>query len=139
MIATYRDGWGYHSEDAVRMLPRAHYLNVTIYRLRPDADSDMHNLMLAHHSTLDSMNLNQPDLVYHVISGASSGLYLVLSPMVNLRAMDERVAKMPLEVETKLSNITEFARETLLFRLAPALSYVSDDFAAGDRAFWRGR
>jgi hypothetical protein len=139
LIAFYRDGWGYHSEDAVRMLPRARYFNVTIYRVRPDADNDMHNLLMAHHAQLDSMNLNQPDLVYHVISGGSSGLYLVLSPMVSLRAMDERVNKMPLEVESKMTSVAEFARETLMFRIDPALSYVSNEFAAGDRSFWRGQ
>jgi len=139
LIAFYRDGWGYHSEDAIRMLPRARYINITIYRLRPDADADMHNLMLAHHAQLDSMNLNQPDLVYHIISGASSGLYAVLAPMVGLRAMDERVSKMPLEVETKMASVSEFGRESLMFRIDPALSYVSDAFAAADPGFWRGR
>jgi hypothetical protein len=139
LIAFYRDGWGYHSEDAIRMLPRARYFNVTIYHVRPDADADMRNLLTAHHSELDSMNLNQPDLVYHVISGGSSGLYLVLSPMTSLRAMDDRVNKMPLEVEAKSPAVSEFARETLMFRLDPRSSYVSEEFAAGDPSFWRGR
>ncbi|HUK15721.1 MAG TPA: hypothetical protein VLW65_04875 [Bryobacteraceae bacterium] len=139
LIAFYRDGWGYHSEDAIRLLPRARYINITIYRLRPDADADMHNLMLAHHAQLDSMNLNQPDLVYHIISGASSGLYVVLAPIVGLRAMDERVSKMPLEVETKQPAVSEFGRETLMFRIDPSLSYVSDEFAAADREFWRAK
>jgi hypothetical protein len=139
LIAFYRDGWGYHSEDAMRLLPRARYINITIYRLRPDADTDMQRLMQAHHATLDSMNLNQPDLVYHIISGASSGLYVVLAPIVGLRSMDERVSKMPLEVETKMSSVSEFGRETLLFRVDPALSYVSDEFAAADPGFWRAK
>jgi len=139
LIAVYRDGWGYHSEDAMRLLPRARYINITIYRLRPDADTDMQRLMQAHHATLDSMNLNQPDLVYHIISGASSGLYVVLAPIVGLRSMDERVSKMPLEVETKMSSVSEFGRETLLFRVDPALSYVSDEFAAADPGFWRAK
>ncbi|HKE21779.1 MAG TPA: hypothetical protein VKB88_05270 [Bryobacteraceae bacterium] len=139
LIAVYRDGWGYHSEDAIRMLPRTRYFNVTIYRVRPDADSDMHNLLMAHHSELDSMNLSQPDLVYHVISGGSSGLYLVLSPLASLRAMDERVNKMPLEVEAKSPAVSEFARETLMFRIDPQMSYVSEEFAAGDPSFWRGQ
>jgi hypothetical protein len=33
----------------------------------------------------------------------------------------------------------ELSREHLLFRVEPRLSYVSDDFAAGDQAFWRGK
>lgn len=139
LIASYRDGWGYHSEDAIRMLPRARYFNITVYHVRPDADSDMHNILMAHHAELDSMNLSQPDLVYHVISGGSSGLYLVLSPMASMRSMDERVNKLPLEVEAKSPAVSQFARETLMFRINPAASYVSEEFAAGDRSFWRGQ
>jgi hypothetical protein len=33
----------------------------------------------------------------------------------------------------------ELSREHLLFRVEPRLSYVSDDFAAGDQAFWHGK
>jgi hypothetical protein len=139
LIAFYREGWGYHSEDAIRMLPRARYFYVTIYRMRPDSDQEMENLMRQRHQRLDAMNLNQADLVYHVISGGSSGLYLVLAPMTSLRTMDDRLTKMPLEMEPKQAPGSELGRESLLFRIDPQLSYVSDDFAAVDKAFWRGR
>jgi len=138
-IAYYREGWGYHAEDAIRMLPRARFFNVTVYRMRPDSDNDMDSLMRARHQRLDSMNMNQPDLVYHVISGGSSGLYLVLAPLVSLRTMDERVSRAALEVESKQPAVSEFGREALMFRIEPALSYVSDDFAATDKGFWRGQ
>lgn len=139
MIAFYRDGWGYHSEDAVRMMPRARFLYVTVYRMRPDSDRDMETLMQQRRQYLDAINMNEPDLVYHVISGGSSGLYLVLTPMVSLRTMDERLTKMPLDVEPKQAPASELGRESLLFRLEPKLSYVSDEFAAADTAFWRGK
>jgi hypothetical protein len=139
MIAFYRDGWGYQPEDAIRMLPRARYFYVTIYRMRPDSDQDMENMMLARRRRLDAINVSQPDLVYHVISGASSGLYLVLAPMTSLRTMDDRLSKLPLEMQPRQAPQTEVGRESLLFRIDPRLSYVSDDFAAADRAFWRGK
>lgn len=140
LIAYYKEGWGYHPEDAVRMLPRARYFNVTILRLRPgEGESSIAGVMRDRHSRLDGMNLNQPDLAYHVISGGGSGLYLLLSPMVSLRAMDERVSKMPLDVESNSTSTALAGRETLMFRVDPSISYVSDDFAAADRAFWRGQ
>ncbi len=40
MIAFYRPGWSYRAEQAVRMLPRAHYFQVTIYRIRPGDEAD---------------------------------------------------------------------------------------------------
>jgi hypothetical protein len=125
LIAFYRAGWGYHPEDAVRMLPRARYFNVTIYRLRPgaNADSEMEAFMGSRRQSLDSVNATQPDLVYHVISGASSDVYLVLAPMVSLRSMDERVSRLPLENRLKQPD-GEVGRETVTFRIDPALSYV---------------
>lgn len=139
IVAFFRDGWGYRSDDAIRMLPRARYFLVTVYRMRPDSDQDMEPLMKQRHQRLDGLNANQPDLVYHVISGASSGLYFVLAPMVSLRTMDDRLARMPLEVEPKQTASAVIGRESLLFRIDPGISYVSDEFAAADRAFWRGQ
>jgi hypothetical protein len=137
LIAYYREGWGYHAEDAVRMLPRARYFNVTIYRLRPGASTDMELFFRSRHTNLDAVNATQPDLVYHVISGASSDIYLLFAPMVSLRAMDDRVARLPLESRSKQLD-AEFIRETVMFRIDPVISYVSDEFAGADRAFWRG-
>jgi len=138
LIAFYREGWGYHAEEAVRMLPRARYFNVTIYRLRPGANTDMESLMSTRRVNLDGVNATQPDLVYHVISGASSDLFLVLAPMVSLRAMDDRVARLPLESKGKQPD-ADLTRETVMFRIDPAMSYVSDEFSAADTAFWRGK
>jgi hypothetical protein len=140
MIAYYKDGWGHHSEDAVRMLPRTRYFNITIYRLRAGESGDsMGNILRGRYSRLDSMNLNQPELVYHVISGGPPELYIVLAPMTSLRTMDDRITKMPLEVESGSTSTALAGRETLMFRIAPAISYVSDEFAAVDKSFWRGQ
>jgi hypothetical protein len=145
MIAYYRPGWGYRPEEAVRRLPRARYIHVTIYRMRPGSDDELEKLMRARRERMDSVNLDRPDLVYHVISGATSGLYLVLAPMVSLRILDDGVAKLPVYAEPiaeaeanagQSASTGELLRESLLFRIDPRLSYVSDDFAAADPAFW---
>ena len=41
-------------------------------------------------ASLDSVNLDRPDIAYDVISGAPSGPYIFLAPIVTLRTMDER-------------------------------------------------
>jgi hypothetical protein len=46
---------------------------------------------------------------------------------------DERAKTAPKQAEL------EIAREHMLFRVEPRLSYVSDDFAASDGGFWRGK
>ena len=139
MIAYYRAGWGYRSEEAVRMLPRARYLHITIYRMRPDGDDQLEKLLAARRRKMDAVNLDRPDLVYHVVSGGQSGLYIVLEPIVSLRKFDEGVAKLPAYAEPMAAGESQaevISLESLLFRMDPGISYVTTDFAAADPGFW---
>lgn len=146
MIAYYRAGWGYRSEEAVRMLPRARYLHIAIYRMRPGGDDQLEKLMTVRRRKMDAVNLDRPDLVYHVVSGGQSGLYIVLAPMVSLRKLDEGVAKLPAYAEPIAAAesqagleaaAAQISLESLLFHIDPAISYVTDEFAAADPTFWR--
>jgi hypothetical protein len=145
MIAYHRAGWGYHSEEAVRMLPRARYLHITIYRMRPGGDDQLEKLMASRRRKMDAINLDRPDLVYHVVSGGQSGLYIVLAPIVSLRKLDEGVAKLPAYAEPIAAAdsqagleaaAAQISLESLLFRVDPGISYVTADFAAADPGFW---
>jgi len=142
MIAYYRAGWGYRSEEAVRMLPRARYLHIAIYRMRPGGDDQLEKLMAARRRKMDAVNLDRPDLVYHVVSGGQSGLYIVLAPIVSLRKLDEGVAKLPAyaepiaAAESQAGLDAAVSLESLLFKMDPGISYVTAEFAAADPGFW---
>jgi hypothetical protein len=145
MIAYYRPDWGYRSDDAEHRLGRARYLHITIYRIRPGADAELEKLMRVRRERMESVNLDRPDLVYHVISGGPSGLYIVIAPVLSLKVLDDGVAKLPVYAEAiadaeaaagKTAAEIEIARESLLFRIDPQISYVSDEFASGDPDFW---
>jgi hypothetical protein len=148
MIALYEHEWSYRPDEAVRLLPKARYVMVTIHRIRTGLDGDFSQLVRLRKLTNDSINLDRPELAYHVISGAPSGTYIVLAPFYTLRVLDEGVADIPAFAEPladarakaapKAADI-EIGREHLLFRVEPRISYVSDDFASGDQQFWRGR
>jgi hypothetical protein len=147
-IATFRADWSYHPMDAVRLLPRARYFHVSIYRVRPGEDDDLAELMLLRQATADSINLRRPDLVYHVISGEPSGVYLILAPLVSLKIMDDGLAALPTYAEPiasaeskarKKASAVQLTREHFLFRVDPRISYVSDEFAGADTEFWRGK
>ena len=147
LIAFYRPGWSYRADQAIRMFPRAHYFHVTIYRVRPDAENDLGELVKLRRIGSDSVNLDRPDLAYQVISGAPSGTFIFLAPLTSLKTMDEGVAQTPVYAEavaaaraktaSKVSADGEISREHLLFRVEPRMSYVSDGFAEADRGFWR--
>jgi hypothetical protein len=147
LIAFYRPNWSYRADQAIRMFPRAHYFHITIYRVRPDAENDLGEVVKLRRLSADSVNLDRPDLAYQVISGAPSGTFIFLAPLTSLRTMDEGMAETPVYAEAiaearaktanKVSADGEISREHLLFRVEPRLSYVSDDFAERDPQFWR--
>jgi hypothetical protein len=93
------------------------------------------------------MNLDRPNIAYQVISGAPTGTYIFLSPLPSLAILDEARARMPANAEAraaakagqKAAVDVELSREHLIFRVEPAMSYVSDEFASEDPDFWRSK
>ena len=146
MIGLYRPGLSYRSDEAAKGLPKARYLIVAIYRIRPGQDAgfvELVRLKRAHH---DSINLDRPEVCYQVMSGAPSGTFIFLTPLISLKSMDEGLARTPPYAEAlrdasatagrKLAAETEIGHEYLIFRLDPHISYVSDEFAGEDPDFW---
>lgn len=148
MIATYRADWSYRPQDAIRMFSHARYFHVSIYRVRPGEDDHLGDLMQLRRAAFESINLARPDLVYHVISGEPSGVYLILAPLISLKILDDGMAALPTYAEPiaaaeakagEKASAVELAREHFLYRVEPRISWVSDEFAAGDVQFWRGK
>lgn len=148
MIATYRADWSYRPQEAVRMFSRARYVHISIYRVRPGEAGNLDNLMHLRRAVFDSVNLARPDLVYHIISGEPAGVYIILAPLHSLKILDDGLAALPAYAEPiaaaeakaqKSVADAELSREHFLFRVEPRISWVSDDFAAADAEFWRGK
>jgi len=148
LLLRYRPDLSYRADQAIRMFPRSRYFHVTIYRVRQATDADFHKMVDLRRASLDSVNLDRPDIAYDVISGAPSGTYMFLAPIITLRTMDEGVPTTPVYAQgvadaraTARANTpqVDIGREHLFLRVEPALSYVSDEFAETDRSFWRGK
>jgi hypothetical protein len=147
ILALYRDEWSYRAPEAIRAFPRARYFQISIFRVRPGAESSFGDLVRLRRASADAVNLDRPELAYQVISGAPSGTFVFVAPIASLRSMDNGVAPAPVVAEglvaarakdgARLASETEMSREHLLFRVEPRISYVSDEFAASDRMFWR--
>ena len=149
LIALYRPRLSYRPDQAIRMFPKARYFQVSIYRMRPGAESDFAELVKLRRRSLDSINLNRPDIAYQVISGASSGTYVFLGPLTWLRTLDSGLANSPvyadgivdanLQASRMIAADAEITRENLLFRIDPRISHVSEEFASGDADFWHSK
>jgi hypothetical protein len=145
MVAIYRPDVSYRPDQAVKALARARYMHVTIYRVRPGMESSFATVAGYRRNAFDTMNLDRPDLAYQVMAGAPSGTYLVLAPMASLRVLDDGIARREASGRGYDSNAAKTMAETILvreqrlLRVEPALSWVSDEFAAPDLDFWRMR
>jgi hypothetical protein len=150
LIAFHRQWWSHRPDEAVQALRKARYFQVSLYRTGVSAEAEFAELLRARKASLDSINLDRPDLVYQVIAGAPSGTFLVLSPLPSLQALDDGVSRSAaayLRSTGTPSNRTtgaprqgtDLSHENLLFRVDPALSHVSREFAEPDINFWRPR
>jgi hypothetical protein len=149
MIALYRPGWSYRPADALRLWARARYVHVSILRIRAGTESDIGDLVRLRKATSESVNLDRPDLAYRVVSGAPSGTFIFLSPLLSLGTLDDNVATLPgytrglaaapAKESAKIAFESEISQEDLLFRIDPRISRVSDGFAELDQEFWRGK
>jgi len=142
LIAVYRPGLSYRPDQATLNLPKTRYVDVVIYRLRPGTEADFAKLLKLRWFHQDSINLDRPDMVYQVTSGGTSGIYVVITPLPSLRVFDDARANTPayaqaeIDAAKKIAADTELVREHVWFRVEPALSRVSNQFAADDSAFW---
>ena len=135
LIALYRPGLSYRPDQAIRLFSKARYIHATVYRIRPGTEAAFTEVVKQRRGALDSINVDRPDMAYQVISGASSGTYLILAPLASLKSLDDGIARAP--VSAAAASESEISRVHLLFRVEPGMSYVSDDFASSDAEFWR--
>ncbi len=129
LIAIYRPEWSYRPEEALKIVARATYFHVSIYRSLSGANADFAELNRERRSGLESVNLDRPDMVCEVISGAPAGTYLVLAPLMSLRTLDDGIAVRTVHSPDparggKKAAETDVTREHLLFRVEPRMTYV---------------
>ncbi len=138
-IARFRPGLSYRPEQAMQNLPKARYLDVLIYRIPPGAQTDFEKVQKLREFSKDTVNSDRADITYEVISGASSGTYISLTPFISLRTLDEGRAAVPVYAQgaaSEFSGTVPVQRERFWFRLEPQQSHVSDRFASADPDFW---
>lgn len=141
IIAVLQPGLSYRPEEAVRSLPKARYMRVTIHRIGAGLEAQFGASANTRKAVSESINSDRPDLFYHVVSGDDSGTYIVLSPLESLRVLDEAGAETPTYAAQAADALArnaavEISRQHILFTVEPRISYVSDGFASGDSGFW---
>ena len=143
LIAAYRPGLSYRADEAVKSLPRARYLLVSTYRIEPGNEAGFSEIVKLRRSLNDSINLDRPEIAYEVVAGAISRTYIFVTPFSTLKTLDDGLVRTPpyadgvRDASKKAAAGTEISQERTILRIDPNLSYVSDEFASGDPAFWK--
>ncbi len=148
-IGLFRAALSYRAEEAMAALQRSRYLNVSVYRIRAGGDLEFAELIRIGRRGLDAINMDPPGTRVPDPFGSTIGHLRFSAPLATLKTLDNGIARLPVYAEAmaeagadagrKLAAQAELAREQRLFRLDPRISYVSDEFAAADVDFWRGK
>ena len=143
--AIYRPDLSYRADklDVGKM----RYFTAGTYRVRLGHEADMvagaKQIMGAYEKGM----IEAAFICYQVVAGAPSGTYMFFSPMESLKVMDGmRERQNTLRQAMGADNMDKLMRgtgdtfltiENQLFAVSPRMSYVSDQTAEADPAFWR--
>jgi hypothetical protein len=138
MIGLYRAGLSHRPEEAVKLFPFARYFRISVYRIRPGYEVEFGDLMNWRRAGMERVNLDRPEIGYQIVSGSTSGTYLFLSPLASLSVLDNGYSQDAVHATGGSKQATDalLSREQLLFRVEPAASFVSAEFAGSNAAFW---
>ena len=145
LIAVFRSDLSLHPEYEI--LGKTHYVAITMMRVKAGRMPDFLAGSKVYQSAYEKSNFPLPMLAYEVISGARAGLVLFIMPMESLKSMDdmpqleiamiEAMGPDTFEKLEKGSGDVLHNTELKLFRVNPAMSYVSKETEDADPSFWR--
>jgi hypothetical protein len=143
MLTVYRPELSFNPNVDIRTM---RYFSITTTRIRPGHDAQYVEYVqklvnvARQKAKVDAFHVAG----FQVISGAPGGTYMLFRPMKSLAELDENVgmkvrAAMGDDMRKdadKAASDAIMSSETSTYMMAPNMSYVEKDFAAGDPAFW---
>ncbi len=145
-IAVYRPDLSYLGQDFHARLPKSRYLNIESFHTRLGKGDEFAEGAKAYQEAYRELHIENPWVVYQLMSGGPQGTYLVISEMNSLSDMDAEMARQTQidhAVNSKSKDLMKhmdeafLSMQTNIYRLNPKTSYVSEAFASEDPSFWR--
>lgn len=142
MFSLFRPDLSYDPGVDIRKM---RYFSITTIRVRPGHDGQFAEYAQKLIAAARKANVdNYHTALFQVVSGTSSGTYLIFRPMKSLSEMDVPIgmrvmASMGDDARKDLDKMAAEAimsSETSTYSFVPNMSYVDADFAAGDPSFW---
>jgi hypothetical protein len=145
MLAVYRPEMSFNPGVNVSQM---RYFSVTTIRIRPGHDAQyLDYVQKLVNVAREKAKVNLHIAVFQIISGAPTGTYLAFRPMKSLSELDEAAGP---KVRAAMSDDQRkdadkavgeavISSEVSTYAFAPRMSFVSEEFAAGDKDFWHPR
>jgi hypothetical protein len=144
MLAAYRPDLSYQPAFIV---PETRHFWVSTFTVRPGQDAAFTSMMGAYIAAYRAAAVPTPWVTYELVAGGTSPSYLLLVPVNSYADLDRDLAargavgsklSSPQEVAAQFSASTERV-ETQVLTISPQISYVPEDFANQDKAFWKAK
>jgi len=146
-LAVFHPEMSYRAKQLMESLPKARYMNVITYRVRPGRDQEFSDIARAAVAALEKANASQSAVVYQIVSGAPNGTYLLFEPTRALSTLDDAPVQSRAFFEALggESGMKKFMKavsdvvtgtENVMFAFNSKMSHVSNAFAAVDPDFW---
>jgi hypothetical protein len=146
MVARYRPELSYRADSFMDGMPKSRYFQIETMRVRPGKNEEFANAAKMFVDAYQKSSIDQPFVIYEMVSGAPTGTYLVFTEMDSLGhldmagELDQRVTEAMGESNMKnlMSGMGEVftSIERNLYAFNPKTSLVSEAFAAADPGFW---
>jgi hypothetical protein len=145
MLAVYRPEMSFNPGVNISQM---RYFSVTTIRIRPGHDAQyLDYVQKIVNVAREKAKVNLHLAVFQIVSGAPMGTYVAFRPMKSLSELDEAVA---VKVRAAMSDDQRrdadkavgdavMSTESSTYAFAPRMSFVSEEFAAGDKDFWHPR
>lgn len=140
LIATYNEAL---SRLGPHPIAHMRYFSITTYRVRPGHGPDFVEFRTMLKSAHEKANTGNYFVVFQVVSGTQSGVYLVFRPIKSLQELDPDPARPTVQFSSddqkKLNELVASAlinSETALYAFDAGMSYMPAEFIALDPTFW---
>lgn len=145
IVAVYRPELSYRAEGV--NVGAYRYFYVTTVRVRPGHGDDFIEGIKLVREAHEKANVPEHWVVFQVTLGMPVPTYLIFQPLKSLTEVDafpethgkpfqDAIGDEGRKRLRELENAGTFSRETNVFTFSPAMSYVSEEVAAADPAFW---
>lgn len=144
VLASYRADLSYRPTFIV---PETRHFWISIFTVRPGQEPAFTEVLKAYATAYGAAGSETPWVTYQLAAGGLAPTYYIIVPLNSYEGLDRDLAE-GTAVGNKLPNAAEIAArftastvqvETQVLTISPQISYVPEEFADQDKAFWEAK